>query len=285
MSLYGYWEEGKKEILAAKAMTHLPEWKKEKYTCTDCKEILTPTIDFGRTRNGNQEYVVAHFKHNKESTCPLANGESNEHKERKGKLLSYLFGEKIKLNIYGMEYLIKKENVKDIEVTRKENRADVFIEFKEYNPIFGNGICFEIMESETYDSIEIKKEQWLSKGYTLIEIPKNTDFDKIFIEGFKIKETHLKKLIDSLNDKQKELLILIKRIEDFKLPSHQEILISETKNNCSNCFYSTQDKDIHGIKVPDRFACWLWNNKGLQKRPDKMDKNQICNFYKGSDQK
>jgi hypothetical protein len=184
-----------------------------------------------------------------------------------------------------MIYIIPKETVKDTEVIRQENRADVFIEFNEYNPILGNGICFEIMESEGFESIEVKKEKWLIKGYTLIEVPKTKDLDKIFNEGFKVKQTHLRMLVDDLNNKKNELTTLINRIEGFSLPSHQEIIISETENNCSNCFYATQDKDIQGVQVPDRFACWLWNNKGLQKRPDKMDKKQICNFYKGGVQK
>lgn len=286
MSLFAYWEEGKKQVLATKALHTIPDWKKQTYSCQTCKEKLAPTKDFTRTKNGNLEFVVAHFKHSPDSTCKEAIQESEEHKSKKAKLLGALFLEKIKLNIYGMEYMIPKPTVKDIEVKRKNNCADVLIEFNNYNPILGNGVAFEIMVSEGYNSINDKKESWAMKGYTLAEIPRHYSIEKIISKGLTIKTTNLEKIMNNIQHSEQILKDLISEIQ-IKVPekmteltSLQEIKFSENENNCSNCYFSTQDRSIEGEPILDTFACWLKKNRGFQRTPDKRDITQICNYYK-----
>ena len=271
--LYSWWEEGNREILAAKAIEFIKDYETQNFICAHCKEKLITKKGFVRIKNNQIEYVCSHFAHKPDSTCPNAK-ESDEHKSRKAILLTWLFHEKIKLNLYGMEYNIPKKFVQDMEVIRGNNRADVLIEFDSFNPMFGRGIVFEIMESETQESIEIKTKQWQSKGYSLISIKANENLTNLMDNGFELEETFTENLLEELGKQEKKLVDLIKHIEGYRMPNFQQVKITQTENSCANCKFSTIDSRISTLK-----ACWIWRNKGLQIRPDKRDSFMICNFW------
>lgn len=279
MTVYSYWEEGKRVMLAARAQACITDWKNQKYICEECKEQLTAIKDCSKTNEqGTTYYVVPHFSHKPESTCSKAKGESEEHLSRKIRILSALYTGKTKINVSGTSLLLNPINIKGEEIIRKENRADILIEFNSFNPIFGAGIVIEIMETETNESIEKKTEEWLAKGYSLISVPAWADIDKVIQHGLDLESVFTKKLLDSLSSKEKLLKDLLLRAE--VQPALQQMSITVGSNSCANCFYGSQDKDIHGNFVPDSFCCWIWQRKGYQKRPDKYDRQAICNFWR-----
>lgn len=309
MTLFATWEKENKNILAAYAMNFFVDWKEEKYFCAECKEQLIPFKDSIKTNEQGTKYFVApHFAHKSDSTCIFAKGEGEEHKSEKAKILSFLYLEKAIVKIHKLKTIIPKELIVGSEIKRGENRADILIEFNEFNPFFGNGIAIEIMKSETQVSIEEKKHQWLKKGYVVIEnfyesegtlflVLKNFYIEQLFKE-VEEKLVQLKKItfdgsqkltnqveesieqleavagqqdteIESLNTKINHAFSLLQRVENIQIRE-----FTKTSNNCSNCKQSSVDN-----KIPTRLCCWLKFHKRQLQFPEYTDNQFICNFW------
>lgn len=276
MTLLANWKEGQREILGAKAFIEIPNYKEQTFTCIDpdCNQTLSLKKEHNRFTFGKLIWVIPHFVHPPTSACKLA-GESAEHYERKLVLLSYLYCNKIKINIHGLVLVIDPENILGPEKRREENIADVLLEFKEYNPLFGNGIVFEIMVSETEESIETKKKKWLTKGYTVIPIPRHLSYDELALKGIKIEATFLKSLLNNLESQEDRLRELFKNVDS---PVNQIVQNTESQFNCSNCLHSSEDKTREGTKT-GLMSCWKFKKYNYNNRPNKYTPNQVCNFW------
>lgn len=281
MTMFAKWIEAGGRIEYAPKMTDKLKdaWKNQTYRCFECDEILTPVNE--GTRN-EKDYIRPHFNHSKDSTCKLKENESDEHKEAKYDLLDHLLYKNIKLNYYGALYEIKQDEVKGVEITRGDNRADILVEFKEPNLLFGQGIAFEVAFTEKFDSISEKMDEWNSKGYMVIRIGASMKHDYIN-KGIQIKSNYLESLFKNSSKQLKLLNDAITEIRSFNIPAHQKMEISTTCNNCSNCLgYGSPAKTRDGQIILDQIACWLWRTKGWQSKPDIRSINQICNFWNGS---
>ncbi len=269
--LIALWKEGKREILAAQAFIKT-DYKQQTFTCSDpnCKENLTITKEHMRFTHGKYVWVIPFFAHHSNSTCRLSK-ESPEHYNKKLVLLSYLFLNKIKINIHGLRLIIQEEEIKGKEIKRENNRADVLLEFKNFNPLFGNGIVFEIMQSETEQSIIEKEKKWLEKAYTVIPIKKNISFEDLASKGIEVDSIYLKKITEKLKTQEERMRELLKNINS---PAQQMMVFSETENNCLDCKHGSLDNLDKSV-----IACWKFKEYNYKKRPDKKDSKMICNFW------
>lgn len=279
MTLYATWIEGNKNILAAQIQAILNEtWKNQTYECTECKEKLSPVKDCIKTSSeGKEFYVISHFSHKPESTCKLALGESQEHIQKKDQILSALFTGKIKINLNATSIVLNPNEIKGTEQTILDNRADILIAFNQFNPLLGLGLAIEVMESETYESIEEKRIKWTNKGFTVISVSHNTKVTDLIKEGLNCNSPFLNTLNKQVMEHIKELNLILERAKI--LPTFQQHSTSVNSNSCLNCLYGSSNKTIKGELDQDSCCCWLWRNKGLQKTPDKYDSKHICNFF------
>lgn len=281
MTLQATWIEANKKVLASQVQAILNEsWKKQTYECIECKEKLSPVKDCVKTSSeGNEFYVISHFSHKPESTCKLALNESQEHIQKKDQIISALFTGRIKINVNATIITLNPNEIKGTEQTVLDNRADILIAFNQFNPLLGLGLAIEVMESESFKSIEDKRIKWTSKGYTVISVSHNKKITDLIKEGLNCRSPFLTALNKQVMENIKELKTILERAS--VLPNLQQHSISQDSNNCLTCCYGGKDKTLDGIINNDKACCWLWYNKGLQKRPDKWSSDHICNFYNG----
>jgi hypothetical protein len=174
---------------------------------------------------------------------------------------------------------LNPNEIKGTEQKVLDNRADILVAFNQFNPLLGLGLAIEVMESESYESIEEKRIKWTNKGYTVISVSQNTKVTDLIKEGLNCTFPFLTTLNNQVMEHTKELKLILERAKI--LPNLQQHSISTTTNNCLTCCYGSKDKLVDGTINPDKACCWLWFNKGLQKKPDKWSTNHTCNFFNG----
>lgn len=267
-------------FLAQEAIQTIPLWKQEKWTCPNCKKSVSLKESFYRAISFKTLSLVnSHFCHHPSSSCKDPK-ENNIHYQRQMFVLSQLYSAAPPLRIGGFIILHKFDQIKKLET----KKADILIEFKEFDPLFGFGLVIEIMVSEKDESMEDKIKKWGQKGYSITWLEKNR-FNKknqLITEGIEIKLPYLKNLNLSIEKNWKELkrnlLLLSENKEMLKITNK---LIE--KYTCRTCKNSGPDKwkgEASGL-----FCCWLENNQNPDKkkqRPKKYLPTHQCNNYEPS---
>jgi len=221
----------------------------------DEKEI--PVIFVKESIDGKRPHWRIHHDKAKSSSI----NESPEHKEIKETIYYDLVLNNSKLKIGNNLYSIDELSVKNISIEgriceKKDSKiADVLIEFKEYNPMIGNGIAIEIQLSRQTELFGLKRSYdrsvygyscaWIDKKifYEDYLIKKVIEVDPYFecIEKYKeeVKDTNIELVNNigfSINEKIKEMFQIKNQI-DLQIK-----LLKNTKEELSNELINLFDK-------------------------------------------
>jgi hypothetical protein len=125
----------------------------------------------------------AHFRIQDDVAIGNNINESDDHKKAKEGIYFALLNDEIKLSFGGRTYFPSELDIKDITLETPTNNSsnakilDVCLMLKEFHPILGNGIAFEIQFSnQTIVVEEIRTYHRVSDGYSCVWLKKN-DFN------------------------------------------------------------------------------------------------------------
>ncbi|MBU2249110.1 MAG: hypothetical protein KKD77_20350 [Gammaproteobacteria bacterium] len=269
-----------KILNAEETLRTMPSAQKEKFTCPACKEPVFIKEEHTRIDPRCPDIIIvsSHFFHSPNSTCKEAK-ETTTHFNRKQFVLSQLYANKVSLSSGKTILQIPQNEIAGIEQTVGNRTADVLVIFKNFDPVFGKGIVFEVMETETMESIESKMQSWATQGYSF------TYFAPQEFEGNRLKSGIIivKFPLIKLSQKVLEKIYEKIKLELLKLKNLEIVISAEQRFNqqytCATCFYSTPNN-----RYPGLFCCWLKNRTTEEKhaRPAEVKPDYTCPSYKPS---
>lgn len=274
-------EEKGDKYFASEAFKKFPNPKEFTWVCEKCDEEVSIKKEHIRLREDSDKeiWVCSHFSHKPGSSCEMVS-ESESHYNKKDLLASQLYSDEIPLKIGNTTLLINYNDIKGVEVTRGRRRADILIEFKESNSVFGSGIVIEVMESEEMDSIWNKFTSWFEKGYSFTYF-KKSEFSGNRLESGVIEVKYpFAKASGKYSEKiYEEIKSKVNRLEGIK---SMTLLSSKYENEytCNNCKHSSVDKNKNGEIKSSMVCCWKKYNEGEKKRPEKFKPNHTCSDWK-----
>ncbi|HUV72304.1 MAG TPA: hypothetical protein VMW25_04790 [Clostridia bacterium] len=267
---------------AEEALNTLPNPKEENWVCPDCKEIVHLKKEHTRIDHRHPDAIIvsSHFSHNPNSTCKQAM-ETTTHYNRKLFILGQLYAKNVTLSTGKTFILIPQDEIKGKEKTVANRQADVLVTFKTFDPVFGAGIAFEVMETEKIESIENKMQSWVAQGYSFSYFEPNEFIgnrlkaNKVIVKFPLIKLT--KKVAEKLYSEIRENILELKNLKT--------VLDIEKKYNqkftCATCHFSSFDKSFN--LLTGLMCCWYERNtKNNQARPEKYVPEHNCNNYQPS---
>lgn len=267
-----------KIVLAEEALRTILNAEQEEYTCPDCKQKVFIKEEHTRIDPRCPDIIIvsSHFCHSPDSTCKNAK-ETSSHYNRKLFVLSQLYANRVSLSSGKTILQIPQDEIIGTEKNVGNRRADVLVSFKNFDPVFGKGIAFEIMETEEIESIESKMQSWATTGYSF------TYFYPQEFEGNRLKSGVLivkfplikltQAVLEEINTEIRENLL---KLKNLSLVLNIEKKYSQ-KYTCATCFFSTPDNRYLGL-----FCCWLKNRTTDDKhaRPEKVKPEYSCQNYK-----
>jgi len=133
----------------------------------DCKVFYKHSHE--RDLNGERIRVRSHFFHESDRNIFLGNNESLEHKRAKEGIYESICNGDIKIDGKPILPLIKDiEFEEPISHSKRSKIADVLAIFKEWHPVYGKGIVFEVQFSNQIAEItEDRTFNRLSEGYSV----------------------------------------------------------------------------------------------------------------------
>jgi len=213
-----------------------------KFICPKCKEQLTFVQEFVKEKG----IVRSHFSHKQASNCKdwIPEGESEKHYNLKFSLLDQLTNDTIKIKIGNLIFDSETNDhniiFADTEIKAiVERRADILLQLKTPNALFGLGIAIEIMVSEEYNSIYAKSKDYASKGYS---VAITTDGESI--EVIQVYPKIILELFEYNFNKLKQQEELIKSIDSSFL-----VRANKYGWDCTTCAKAKKDNAVEGFIV------------------------------------
>jgi hypothetical protein len=272
-----------------------------------------------RKINGVERPVMAHFyiKNSESGSCTT--GESDQHKHSKILLAHLLDDETVKIEVDKLlinftELKMDKDGIKipyRWEEKIGDRRSDLSINFKQWHPLLGRGIDFEIQKYHQTDEEKYERENdWVNNGYSLAWISLD-DFteDSLQRDSININVVWIKRLFqikynelsELISNTQKETDKKLYELEQKNFKQLEQIMgineqtskyfintmidtinnrFTELENNlkypeniriCKNC--RSFDKDR---LFPNLTVCWFGIKTGEHKRPKPTKPELTC---------
>jgi len=283
--------------LAAEAFVKFANPYNEKWFCcneSDCKKVIVniKKKHQRKYKSGKIVYVASHFTQNKKNEWKCSHtGETDRHYNLKMQIISLIYEKDLKIKIGNLILEYDETNIIGVEKLRISNRADVLLEFQKFNPILGNGLVIEIINTESTDSIEKKEIAWSSAGYSLAWVDAKTDFegntptfDTININAPYLSTLHnsFEKLNTKISDRLREIekweqeilynyFVKYKKELEFNKDKILEELHLKKIKTCRTCGYGSKSKDDEIL-----ISCFYKFHHSLQKFPDSREKEDHC---------
>jgi len=261
-------EENGQVYIASEALQTFLDPNKESWVCPNCGEELFLKEEHIRIREDCPEeiWVTSHFAHSPNSSCKNA-GESQMHYSKKLTLLNQLYSNKIPVRVGNTTLLIDYKEVKGVEENVGNRRADILVEFKEKDKIFGSGIVFEIAESEDDESLNDKLISWAESGYSFTYFKSHEFEDNRLKKGvIEVKYPFLKAIDESYELMYENIRENLTKIENLKSITKFKQKIDE-EFTCSTCAHAGIDKTPDG-EFTGMICCWKDKNQGDRKMPN-----------------
>lgn len=262
--------------------------RKEEWICcpTDQKPV-TPVVEHSRLINNEKIFVVPHFRL-LEGQGGCISVESDAHKKAKILLASLIDNKRIQLQIGRSFVPYSSLEFKEVprlpfrwEQKRKQRRADVLFELRQWHNVLGQGLVFEIQTSNLSEEERRKREiDWISNGYSL------TWLDTIeFAENSLTSNTIEIEYVWAL-EFAKVVQEMVRKIRSLNIQFNQLLADYEDKSvhTCRTCLHGSPDR-THSELI----ACWYgtrWGRteqaKGYRKYPSLHEPLDSCSDYDGS---
>jgi len=245
---------------------HKEDW----LCCPICKKSVTPVKGHVREKDSRKIFVTSHFRIKDKNTGGCIYGESDEHKKLKILIATLIENQSIKLKIGDAYIPYSKLKIKSVpelpyrwEQTVGNRRADVKFQFKEWHPVLGQGIVFEIALTETEQKKIEKEIDWNTQGYSLAWLEeKDFEGNSLTNSFIKISNPWSLTCLKFIRGEKEEIkdLIFEKRI----LLDEEKKYGAQKRNTCRTCKHGGLTKIKYGN--PELITCWYGRNNGWKKR-------------------
>lgn len=233
--------------------------------CPICKKPVSYVKAHKRKFNGKDIPVVMHFRIKNAETGGCISGESDEHRNAKVLLATLLENKEIKIQYENIVFGFDDLKIKDVpkipfrwEQTRENRRADILFEFKEWHPMLGKGINFEIQRySQTEEAQYNRENDWIKQGYSVSWIPIKCFNEYSFLDdNISISVVWFNRIFQIKYNELSEKIILFEEKYEEKLNEFNNvkfnILYPESIRLCKNCSRFKVNR-----RLSDSYICYF----------------------------